>query len=162
MQLKKINIRWTDLDPNRHVSNSSLLDFMSTARIAILEEQGFGQKDLQECNLGPIVFHEHIYYFQEVPPGGFIYVGLELTGLSKDGRFFSFDQNIYDKNGNNLIGYDMIGGWMDLKERKIVPVPDEMQEQFNQIEKSPNFKTLRSEDTREPGKAPCSIDPEQL
>ena len=162
MQTKKIDIRWTDLDPNRHVSNSSLLDYMSHARVSMLEDEGIGQDDFAKHKLGPIVFHEHIYYFREALPGGSLYVSIDLKGLSKDGSFFEFEQNIYDEAGNNLVGYDIIGGWMDLKTRKITSRPEEVMKKFDGIERSADFRELTKTDTRAQNKKPKPVDPKQF
>lgn len=162
MQTRKIEIRWTDLDPNRHVSNSKLIDFMSHTRMAFLEDRGFGQKDLEEHQLGPIVFHEHVYYFREALPGAPLYVSLELKGMSDEGSFFEFEQNIYDKRGKNLVGYEMIGGWMDLKTRKITSLSPQIIKKFDVFERSQDFRRLTKADTRSKTQKPNDVDPAQL
>ena len=41
MYLKEFEIRWSDIDANRHLANSAYLNFMSHTRMAFLMELGF-------------------------------------------------------------------------------------------------------------------------
>ena len=38
MYLKEFEIRWADLDANRHVANSSFVDMLSETRMSFLRE----------------------------------------------------------------------------------------------------------------------------
>ncbi|HCO83984.1 MAG TPA: thioesterase, partial [Arenibacter sp.] len=62
MYLKEFEIRWSDVDANRHMANSAYLNFMSHTRMSFLLEIGFNQKTMSQNNIGPVVFHEHVYY----------------------------------------------------------------------------------------------------
>ncbi|MEX0273937.1 MAG: acyl-CoA thioesterase, partial [Flavobacteriaceae bacterium] len=81
MYLKEFEIRWSDVDANRHMANSAYLNFMSHTRMSFLMEMGFGQKILSQHQIGPVVFYEHMYYFKEIFPGKPIKVSLEVTGM---------------------------------------------------------------------------------
>lgn len=56
MYLKDFDIRWSDIDANRHLANTAYINFMSHTRMSYLTESGFGQKEMAELNLGPVVF----------------------------------------------------------------------------------------------------------
>lgn len=162
MYTKKFEIRWSDLDANRHLANSAFINFMSHTRMGFLMENGFGQKELSHYNLGPIVFYEHIYYFKEIFAGKPVTVTLELSGLSKDGMYFEFIHKIYDYKGKNCATCEMMGSWIDLEERKLISLPDELFKQLDNTPKSDNFRTLTKEDTRKFGKRPHDISPEEV
>lgn len=100
MFLKEFEVRWSDVDANRHLANSAYLNFMSHTRMAFLQEIGFEQATLSKLNLGPVIFYEHLYYFKEVFPGKPIRVSCEVVGMSADGRFFEFHHNFYDHSGS--------------------------------------------------------------
>lgn len=69
MYTKSFDIRWSDLDANRHLANASYLNFMSHTRMGFLMECGFNQESMAQYQLGPVVFYEYIYYFKEAFAG---------------------------------------------------------------------------------------------
>lgn len=154
MYTKEFEIRWSDIDANRHLANSAYVNFMSQTRMGFMMENGFGQQELIKNNLGPVVFYEHIYYFKELFMGKPVRVSLQLKGLSEDGMFFEFAHNFYDHNGRNCAYCEMLGSWIDLKTRKLTALPKAFQEQLNQLERTDDFKILTKADTRKPGIAP--------
>ena len=46
MYFKDFEIRWSDVDANRHLANSAYINFMSHTRMAFLIEQGFDHKTM--------------------------------------------------------------------------------------------------------------------
>ncbi|WP_127846720.1 acyl-CoA thioesterase [Psychroflexus aestuariivivens] len=148
MYLKNFEIRWSDLDANRHLANSSYQNFMSHTRMAFLTESGFSQAELVKENLGPIVFYEHIYYFKELKPEDQVRVSLELKGLSKNGMFFQFEHNIYNQDGKNCARCEMMGAWIDLTSRQLTELPHHLLVSLEQMTRTDSFKVLTKEDTR--------------
>jgi acyl-CoA thioester hydrolase len=73
---------------------------------------------------------------------------LGFEGMSEDGMFFEFNHDFYDSKGRNFARCQMMGAWIDLKERKLIGLPQQFLDAFNQMEKSEGFKTLTKEDTR--------------
>ena len=157
MYLKDFEIRWSDLDANRHMANSAYLNFMSHTRMAFLYELGFDQKTLAKQEIGPVVFHEHIYYFKEVFPGKPIKVSMEITGMSEDAKFFEFLHNFYNHKGENFARCEMMGAWMDLKSRKLTGLTNKLLMTFSGVEKAKGFRVLTKEDTRRFAKEPKNL-----
>jgi acyl-CoA thioester hydrolase len=157
MYLKEFEIRWNDLDANRHLANSAYISFAAHTRMAFLTDCGFDHTMLGEYNIGPVVFYEHIYYFREVFAGKPVRVSLELTGLSEDGMLFEFTHNYYDHKGRNFAHCDMMGAWIDLKSRKLTPLPKDLVGFFDEVEKSADFKILTTADTRKHKKSPVDL-----
>ena len=108
-------------------------------------------------NIGPVVFYEHIYYFKEVFSDNPVRVSLELGGLSEDGMFFKFFHNYYDHKGQNFAHCEMMGGWIDLKTRKLTGLPDVMLNSLNDVVRAQDFKILTREDTRQYAKKPVNL-----
>jgi len=158
MYLKEFEIRWDDVDANRHLRNSAYIDYMSHTRMSFFSEKGFGQQHLAEMNLGPVALYERMYYFKEVFPGKPIRVSLQLRGLSEEGTFFEFVHNFYDYKGRNLGRCEMLGAWIDLKKRKLVPLPTAFYSFLDGIDKTDDFKTLTKEDTRRHGQFPKDLE----
>jgi len=92
MYLKEFEIRWSDVDANRHLANAAYLNFMSHTRMAFLMELGFTHKTMETHGIGPVVFYEHMYYFKEAFLGKPIKVSMEVVGMSEDGAFNGTDK----------------------------------------------------------------------
>jgi len=154
MYKKQFEIRWSDVDANSHLANSAYTNFMSHTRMAFFAEYGFSLPEIKKHNLGPVVFYEHMYYFKESFLGEPITVGLEVSGLSKDGMFFMFEHNFYNSKGDNLAYCEMQGAWIDLKSRKLTGLSSELLDLVNKFPKSEKFRIITKEDTRKHGIRP--------
>ncbi len=162
MYTKEFEIRWSDIDANRHLANTAYINFMSHTRMSFLMEHGFGQRELAAYDLGPVVFYEHIYYFKEVFLGEQIKVSLQLKGLSKNGMYFEFIHHFYDQKGRNFASCEMMGAWINLKERKLTGLPEKLYKNLSGLEHTEDFQVLTKEDTRKFGKRPRDINPALL
>lgn len=146
---QRFDIRWSDLDANRHVANSAYVNFMSHTRMAFLIAQGFRHAEMVRLNIGPVLFHEHIHYFREVLPDQPILVTLALKGLSEDGMFFEFEHNIYGQHGTHHLFAHLMGGFIDMNTRKLTTLPEEWTSRlFDKLERTADFHWLSKEDTR--------------
>jgi acyl-CoA thioester hydrolase len=157
MYTKEFEVRWNDLDANRHLGNSSYISYMSHTRLSCFMDGGFGQKEMVEYNIGPVVFFEHMYYFKEIFPGNPVTVSATLTGLSEDGKYFSFRQDFYDVNGKNLARGEMMGSWIDLSTRKLRPLPEKLLGIMQNLSRTEDFKVLTKEDTRKHKQYPLHL-----
>ncbi len=157
MYLKEFEVRWSDVDANRHLANGAYVNFMTHTRMAFLSDLGLSQKTLEEHQIGPVVFYEHMYYFKEVFPERPIKVSLEVMGLSKDGKFFEFHHNFYDADGKNVAHCEMIGSWISLTTRNLISLPDDLLTLFNSVERPEGFRILTKEDTRKFAKVPMDL-----
>jgi acyl-CoA thioester hydrolase len=155
---KDFEVRWSDVDANRHLANSAYINFMSHTRMAYFEEAGLGYKALVQNKLGPVVFYEHMYYFKEVFPGDPIRVSLEFTGMSNDGMFFEFRHDFYDGKGKNVAHCEMMGAWISLETRRLTRLNAALLGNFSSFERADNFRILTKEDTRRFKKAPKDLD----
>ena len=158
MYSQSFEIRWSDLDANRHLANSSYQNFMSHTRMAFLVKNGFSQQELVKHNIGPIVFYEHIFYFKEIKPEDKVRVSLELKGLSEDGMFFQFEHNFYNQKGDNCARFDMMGSWIDLKSRQLTALPEHLLYPLEHLTKTEDYKVLTKDDTRKFGVKPKHLD----
>ena len=155
--IKEFEVRWNDLDANRHLANSSYVNFMSHTRMSFLMEHGLGHHTMIEHNIGPVVFFEHLYYFRESAMQGKVRVSFELGGASEDGMFFRFIHNFYDEKGRNLAHCEMQGGWIDLSSRKLTPLPQDLIEKLQEAPKSAEYKILTKADMRSEGRRPVDL-----
>ena len=157
MYTKDFEIRWSDVDSNHHLRNSAYIDYMSHTRMSFFSDKGFGQLQLAKLNIGPIALSEHMYYFKEVFPGSPIRVSLQLKGISENGMFFEFLHNFYDRKGRNVARCEMMGAWIDLKERKLRGLPTELFHYLEGMDEAPDFKIISKADTRKYGQIPQDL-----
>lgn len=157
MYTKQFEIRWSDIDANKHLANSAYINFMSHTRATFLKTYGFSLMTLSKADLGPVVFYEHINYFKESFLGETITVSLEVCGLSENGTFFKFNHNFYNAKGENLAFCEIFGAWMDLNTRKLTELPEYLLELANKFPKTDDFKWLTKDDTRASGRRPINL-----
>lgn len=142
MYTKSFDIRWADLDANRHVANSSYVDLLSETRMSYLREHGFTQQYFQDHGIGPVIFTEEFFYIKEIRHGEKITITLELLANSKDFKYIKFSHCIFNQENKLSIYSETLFGWFDLKERKLLSPPNEMQMKFGEISKADNYTIL--------------------
>ncbi|OMP32502.1 thioesterase family protein [Mangrovimonas sp. DI 80] len=157
MYKKVFEIRWSDVDANRHLANSAYVNFMSHTRVSFFDDHDFSLADLVKFDISPVIFYEHIYYFKEAFMGTPITVSLEIKGFSDDGMFFKFEHDLYDHKGNHLANCELMGAWINLKTRKLTGLPENLLEEIMSLPKAEDFKILTKEDTRKHGKMPKNL-----
>ena len=157
MYYKEFDVRWNDIDANRHLANSAYLNFMSHTRMGYMIENGVGHKEMVQYNIGPVVFEEQVFFFKEIFQGKPIRVSFELGGASKDGMFFKFIHNFYDHKGKYLARGIMKGAWIDLKTRKTCALPNPLMPMLDAAHKTSDFTILTKEDMRVHGQVPIDL-----
>ncbi len=156
--LKQFEIRWSDLDANRHLANSAYINFMSHTRMDYFEQRGFGVSEMAKQHIGPVLFYEQIHYFKEIFSGKPIFVSLEAKGLSKDGMFFEFEHGFYNQKGEQHAVGELMGGFIDLTTRKLCSLPEDLMERLlSTMHKTDDFRWITKEDTRKNQRFPQSI-----
>ena len=147
MYFKEFEVRWNDLDANKHLGNSTYIEYMSHTRMSLLTEMGMGIDILENNDLGPIVLYEHIHYYREVLGTSPIKVSLEMAGYTENMRFVKFFHNFYDQKGKHLAHSEILFSFLKLSTRKLGVLPHEFIEKMKSIPKSESFKILTKEDT---------------
>ena len=154
MYQKEVEVRWNDLDANGHMANAAYVQMGSTTRMAFFDSLGFSLEKMQQKRIGPIVFQEQLFYFQEGFLGDRIRITVQLSGLSEAGRFFATQQEFYDKEGNNLARILLTGGFFNTETRKITTLDAADYKKLSQAPKTAAFQVLTSKDTRSLGEQP--------
>ena len=140
--IKKIEIRWADLDPNFHMLHSKYYDIGAYSRMSFLTEHGITVPVMQEHHIGPIVFREECLFKREIKFGDAITVSLFLDKVSKDLRKWTMQHEIW-KNGDTLAAVITLdGAWMDTQHRKTTAPPEIFMQGFDAIPKTPGFQII--------------------
>ena len=154
--IRQFDIRWSDLDPNRHVANTSYAEFMNETRMSFLTSHGLGQEFLEKHSFGPVIFSEEFHYIKEIMPGEKVFVDVELLGTTEDYRFMKFAHCLYNHKGILSVYSEVFFGWFDLKTRKLRVPPEEVITVTNGLAKAEGFKVFTKEElfsTKVPNKS---------
>lgn len=152
--LKKFEIRWNDLDPNRHVANSTFSAFMNDTRMSFLTENGFGQQSLAKHNLGPVIFSEEFYYQKEIHPAEIIHVDIELLAATDDFKFVKFCHSLFNSKNELAVYSEIFFGWFNLATRRLAAPPDDLKTILASLPKSEKFSRLEKDNLKMNHKVP--------
>lgn len=133
-------VRWADLDPNRHMRHSVYLDYAAQTRVALFSDFGLSIDKIGKMGLGPILFREEIKYLREVNGMEEVTVYCELSWMYKDGSRWSFFQRMF-KNGDTPVAELTVdGAWLDLDARKLRTPTDGMMEVMVEYPRTEDFE----------------------
>jgi acyl-CoA thioester hydrolase len=135
-------IRWSDLDANRHVNYSAYIDAAGDLRYRFFTEHDFPPEKFMELGIGPVYTTIHAEFFREVLVGETITITYALSGLSPSGGRWKVHHQILKSNGKKAVTLDIEGAILDLSTRKPVLPSPELFETFQLIPRAESFETL--------------------
>ena len=141
---KHFQVGWRDVDPNGHVANMVYLEYAVDARIAFFASQGFPPINFLRMGFGPVIKNDFVEYFREVMMLEEIRVTVENGGHSEDGSRFRVINNIYKADGVHAARVTSIGGWLSMKDRKLMAPPEELKQAWLTLSRTDDFEELRS------------------
>lgn len=159
MYYHKFEIRWNDLDANRHLANSSYIQYATQTRMAFMQKHRLGLAELNRWGIGSVILHESVSFFNEVYLNQELVVGLELAGFSEDGGVYEFEHRFYLPNGIHCATSQVLGVWIDTMLRKATTPPDDVLVVFEKF-RTEHTKVLTREDIKNLPSRPQDINPE--
>ena len=137
--IKKVEVRWADLDPNFHMLHSKYSDLGAYCRMAFLVEKGLTPNIMLQNNIGPILFREECIFKKEILFGDDVSINLEIKKVSDDYSRWSMIHEIR-KNGDNIAAIISIdGAWIDTVRRKLTLPPPVIIKIFEDAPKAGDF-----------------------
>jgi len=137
-----IQVRWSDIDQNRHLRHSAYYDYGATVRIACFSDHGLTNLKFEELHIGPIVFREEAIFKREIKFEDKITVDLAVTKASSDFSRWSIRHHLYKQDGTLCAVINLDGAWIDVVKRKLA-VPDEfIQTIFQDFPKAADFEPI--------------------
>ncbi|MEW6734387.1 MAG: thioesterase family protein [Acidobacteriota bacterium] len=133
---------WGDMDFNSHMKNTAFLDKSADVRMIFFSQHGFPMEEFSRLQLGPVIMKDEIEYYKEVMLLQEIKVTLAITGLSPDGSRFLMRNEFYLPNGKLAAKVTSVGGWLDLKNRRLITPPIELLQALESLPKSNDFQVL--------------------
>lgn len=137
-----IQIRWADIDANRHLRHSVYYDYGAAMRMHTLSGQGLTTKKLEELMIGPILFREEAIFKREILLEDKITITVELVKTTSDyGRWSLRHQFL--KSDNTLAAIlNVDGAWIDLAKRKLATPNEFIRNIFEHFPKSNDFQMI--------------------
>ncbi|MEQ8245110.1 thioesterase family protein [Fulvivirga sp.] len=136
---KEFEVKWADLDPNRHMRHSAYNDYAAHMRVKILEEAGLTMSKLEELKMGPILFREETKFLREVGMEGSITITAALSKSRADGSRWSFRHEMFRSDGIKAAIIEVDGAWLDILQRKLAIPPKEIADWFLSMPKTEDF-----------------------
>ncbi len=134
-------IRWSDLDANRHVNYAAYINAAGELRYRFFWEHGFPPEKFEQIGMGPVYTTIHAEFLREVRLGESVTINFILAGLSPGGRW-KVRHDILKANGKKAVRLEMEGVILDLTERKpTIPTPELLQI-FELIPRAQDFEEL--------------------
>ncbi len=155
----KFDVRWSDIDANRHLANSSYMAYCAQARMAFMNKEKMGLAQLNRWGVGPVILHERFSFFKEIYADQVVYVSVEIAGNSEDASIYQFVHNFYLPDGTHCAIAEATGVWIDMMLRKTTTPPDDIILALDKY-KTPETKVMTREDIKALPFRPTNINPE--
>lgn len=140
----RLEVRWDDLDANRHVRNTAFSEYATNARFHLLVAHGFDPARLEQMRFGPVMMREDIRYRRELFFGDVITVRVHAAGLSDDSSHWRVYQEVLRSDGKEAATLSIQGGWIHLDQRKLLAPPEELAAVLLSLPRTANFEELPS------------------
>lgn len=143
---KTYEVKWADIDPNRHMRHSVYNDYAAQTRVSIFSDYGLSMNKIARLGYGPILFREETKFLREIILLENITVTCKLTAMRRNGSRWSFSHEIFKEDGIRAAEIFVDGAWLDLHIRKLgVPTAD-LLEVMNQLPKAEKFEWIPDKD----------------
>jgi len=135
-----IQIRWSDIDQNRHLRHSAYYDYGAMVRMRYLNDHGLTTEKMEELQVGPILFREEALFKKEIVLEDKITVNVEIVSAREDYSRWSLRHTFLKEQDKIAAIINMDGAWLDLTKRKLAQPPEFVKEIFRSFPKSQDFK----------------------
>ena len=135
-----VQIRWADIDQNRHLRHSVYYDYGAMMRMNVLYSSGLTTQKLEELKIGPILFREEAIFKREIKLEDNVTMNVELLKSTRDYSRWTLRHQFIKEGGVVAAILNLDGAWMDLEKRKLAVPSEFVQHVFEQFPKSPEFE----------------------
>lgn len=141
---RRFEVRWADLDANRHVRNTAFSEYATHTRFAFLASAGFPQARFEELRFGPVMFREETRFRREVLFGDVLTVSVRCSGLAADGSQWRVVQDVVRSDGREAAVLTIEGAWMDLESRRLMAPPEDLLAVMRSLPRTEGYEELSS------------------
>jgi acyl-CoA thioester hydrolase len=145
----RLQVRWSDIDANRHLRHSVYYDYGALCRMEILSRIGLTTGRLEQLGIGPILFREEAVFRREVVFEDHIRITAEIIKATSDYSRWAIRHSILKEDDSLAAVITVDGAWIDLTKRKLA-IPDAfVQNTFDQIPKSREFEVILQKEKKD-------------
>lgn len=119
------DVRWADLDANRHLRNTAYSDYATHLRFSYLASHGYDQARFGALAIGPVVFREETRFHKEVLASDRITVGMEVLEMTRQGKWH-IKHPVTRSDGALAAVVDLEGAFFSLTTRRLTRPPEEL------------------------------------
>ena len=138
---KKIELRWSDLDPNFHLRHSAYYDFGAYIRISYFNDFGLSNQVLIENHFGPILFREECVFRKELKMDDDITINLQVVKARQDLSRWTIKHE-FSRNGQLAAVLTVDGAWIDTQLRKLTNLPEAYKHILESMPRAENFEWI--------------------
>ncbi len=139
---KRVEIRWSDLDPNNHLRHSVYYDFGAYCRMSFLNENDITTPVMLLHKIGPIVFREECVFKREIKFGDECTINLKLDKANANMSRWTMVHELW-KSGDVLAAVITVdGAWLDTDLRKLAIPPAIFKAAFEMIPQTAGFELI--------------------
>ena len=137
-----VQIRWADIDANRHLRHSVYYDYGASMRMNALTSAGLSMKKLEELMLGPVLFREEAIFKREIMFEDVITIDVSVVKARADFARWSLRHHFTKADGTLAAIINIDGAWIDLAKRKLAAPEEFVTHVFEQLPKAPDFELI--------------------
>jgi len=137
-------VRWGDIDGNRHVRNTAFSEYATHTRFRLLAAHGFDAARLEALRFGPVMMREETRYRRELHLGDCVTVTVRCSGISPDASHWRVHQEVRRDDGKDAALLTIQGGWIHLDTRKLIVPPAELAAVLLALPRTCDFEELAS------------------
>ncbi|MDH5445106.1 MAG: thioesterase family protein [Gammaproteobacteria bacterium] len=135
----QFEVRWADVDANRHMRHSAYNDYAAHLRVKLLKAIDMDLVTMAKHNFGPVLFREETIFYRELNMGDVITVDARLQKTRPDGSRWTFVHSFTKPDGKLAATVTVDGAWMDLAKRKLTALPEQFLEKVFTIPQTEDF-----------------------
>ena len=139
---RKLYAGWGDMDFNSHMRNTAFLDKAADVRMMYFAAHGFPIEEFHRLRFGPVIRRDELEYFREIRLMEEIRVTFQSAGLSEDGSRFIVRNEFWRSDGELAATVTSHGGWLDQRNRRLVPPPDGLRAAMLALARADGFLEL--------------------
>jgi len=135
-------VRWTDIDANRHVRYSAYIDAAAELRYRYFTQHNLPPETFNVLGVGPIYTSLMVNFYREVRLGETLTITFQLAGISPQGIRWKAWHDFLKENGKKAVSLCVEGTFLNLTNRQpTVPSP-EILTVFQKAPRRPDFEVL--------------------
>lgn len=134
MKFEKVfEVKWADVDQNKHVRHSAYYDYGAYVRVRFFTEHGYGAQQFDEIGLGPILFKEVCHFIKEIGPDDTVRVNILKGEINEDASRWTLHHEIFNQDELKVAHITGTGAWMDTGKRKLTAPPPDLAEALHDL-----------------------------